>query len=158
MGRKQAEEELLTQTILEMNGCKTEDINTFQAFPGKKQKIRELLEECGDGNQELNRRRGLFDLILSRKQKLQFYLIEREDHTMGLPAGCDLNRPETFETLMLFDELAGVLEEIASQALQQNSSMELDADLMKILGLLNDAPYERLDKLLDSLLILTEKQ
>ncbi|MCI6731673.1 MAG: hypothetical protein MR487_05045, partial [Lachnospiraceae bacterium] len=79
-------------------------------------------------------------------------------HTWGLPSGCDLNNPDSFETLMLFDELAGVLDEIAMQALQQNSSVELDDSLKALLGMLNDAPYEKLDQVLDCLLILTEKQ
>ena len=148
---------LLAETILGMNGFKLEDVDTWQSFTVKKQKIQELLEECGNENQELNRRQGLLQLILNRRQKLQFYLVEKEDHTFSLPVSCDLNDPETFETLMLFDELAGVLEEIAQQELQKNSNMELDESLMKILGLLNEAPYEKLDQVLDSLLILTEK-
>lgn len=151
-------DKLLAETILGMNGCTVDDIGTWQPFQEKKAKIRELLEECGTGNQELNRRVGLIELILSRKQKLQFYLVEKPDRTFGLPENCDLNRPETFETLMLFDELAGVLEEIAGQAIQKNSSMELDDNLMKILGLLNEAPYEKLDQILDCLLVLTERQ
>ena len=149
---------LLAETILGMNGCSVDDIGTWQLFSGKKKKVKELLEECGTDNQELNRRMGLIDLILSRRQKLQFYLVEKPDHTFGLPENCDLNRPETFETLMLFDELAGALEEIAEQAFQKNSGMELDDNLMKILGMLNEAPYEKLDQVLDCLLILTEKQ
>lgn len=148
---------LLAETILGMNGFNLEDVDTWQSFTAKKQKIQELLEECGSENQELNRRQGLLQLILNRRQKLQFYLVEKEDHTFSLPVSCDLNDPETFETLMLFDELAGVLEEIAQQELQKNSNMELDESLMKILGLLNEAPYEKLDQVLDSLLILTEK-
>lgn len=149
-------DKMLEETILGMNGCRPEDVGTWQCFYRKKEKIRELLEECGTDNAELNRRMGLIQLILSRRQKLQFYLVEKEDHTFGLPDNCDLNRPETFETLMLFDELAGVLEEIAEQSLQKNSSMELDDQLMKILGLLNEAPFEKLDHVLDCLLILTE--
>ncbi|MCI7098043.1 MAG: hypothetical protein MR966_03815 [Lachnospiraceae bacterium] len=149
---------LLAETILEMNGCTADDIGTWQPFTGKKEKVRELLEECGSDNQELNRRMGLINLILTRRQKLQFYLVEKPDHTLGLPENCDLNQPDTFETLMLFDELAGVLEEIANQAIQKNSTMELDDNLLKILGLLNEAPYEKLDQVLDCLLILTEKQ
>lgn len=150
-------DQLLAKTILEMNGCKPEDIDTWQPFCRKKKIIRELLDECGTDNAELNRRMGLIELILSRRQKLQFYLVEKADHTFGLPESCDLNRPETFETLMLFDELAGALEEIAQQAVQKNSTVELDENLMKILGMLNAAPYEKLDQVLDCLLILTEK-
>ncbi|MDD7389784.1 MAG: hypothetical protein PUG60_09030 [Lachnospiraceae bacterium] len=149
---------LLAETILEMNGCTVEDIGTWQFFYEKKEKVKKLLEECGADNQELNRRMGLIELILSRRQKLQFYLVEKPDHTFGLPENCDLNRPETFETLMLLDELAGTLEEIAEQAVQKNSVMELDDNLMKILGLLNEAPYEKLDQVLDCLLLLTERQ
>lgn len=150
-------DQLLAETVLEMNGCRLEDIGTWQPFCEKKKKIKELMEECGENNAELNRRRGLIDLILSRRQKLQFYLVEKADHTFGLPQSCDLNHPETFETLMLFDELAGALEEIAQQAFRKNSNMELDENLMKILGLLDEAPYEKLDQVLDCLLILTEK-
>lgn len=153
----ETKEQLLMETILGMNGFRPEDIGTWQLFREKKGKIRELLEECGTDNGELNRRIGLVELILSRRQKLQFYLVEKEDHTFGLPEHCDMNHPETFETLMLFDELAGALEEIAGQAVQKNSSMELDESLMKILGLLNEAPYEKLDQVLDCLLVLTEK-
>lgn len=149
---------LLTETILGMNGFTVDDIGTWQTFHEKKEKVKALLEECSSDNQELNRRMGLIELILSRRQKLQFYLVEKPDHMFGLPENCDLNRPETFETLMLFDELAGVLEEIAGQAIQKNSSMELDDNLMKILGLLNEAPYEKLDQILDCLLVLTERQ
>lgn len=151
------EKQLLTETILGMNGFRPEDIGSWQFFYGKKDTIRKLLGECGTDNEELNRRMGLMELILSHRQKLQFYLVEREDHTFGLPENCDMNHPETFETLMLFDELAGVLEEIAGQAIQKNSSMELDENLMKILGILNQAPYEKLDQVLDCLLVLTEK-
>lgn len=154
----QIDNNMLAETILEMHGCHLNEVGTFQMFSEKKKKIRELLEECGTENAELNRRRGLLELILNSRQKLQFYLVEQEDHTFGLPGSCDLNRPETFETLMLFDELTGVLEEIARQALQKNSSTELDDNLMKILGLLNEAPYEKLDQVLDCLLILTEKR
>lgn len=156
-GTRQMGDQLLAETILGMHGCKLEDVGTWQNFTQKKKKLREILEECGTENAELNRRRGLLDLILTRRQKLQFYLIEKEDHTFGLPENCNLNEPESFETLMLLDELAGILEEIAQQALQKNSSMELDEGLMKILGLLNEAPYEKLDQVLDCLLILTER-
>lgn len=149
--------ELLTETILQMHGCRPEEIGTWLSFDKKKTVIKELLEECGTDNAELNRRMGLINLILERKQKLQFYLVKKSDGTFGLPDSCDLNEPETFETLMLFDEFAGALEEISHQALQKNSSMELDESLMKILGLLNEAPYEKLDQILDSLLILTER-
>lgn len=148
---------LLYETILQMNGCSPEEVGQYLAFDSKKQKIRELLDECGTANLELNRRMGLIRLILDRKQKLQFYLVEQENHTWGLPSGCDLNDPDSFETLMLFDELAGVLDEIAMQVLQQNSSVELDDSLKVLLGMLNDAPYEKLDQVLDCLLILTEK-
>ena len=148
---------LLAETILGMHGCKLEEIGTWQHFTEKKKRIKELLEECGTENEELNRRRGLIELILARRQKLQFYLIEKADHTFGLPENCNLNEPESFETLMLLDELAGVLEEIAQQAYQKNSSMELDDNLMRILELLNAAPYEKLDRVLDSLLLLTER-
>lgn len=155
--KQQIGDRLLAETILEMNGCKWEEVGTWQHFTEKKEKIQELLEECGTENDELDRRRGLIELILARRQKLQFYLVEKEDHTFGLPEHCNLNEPESFETLMLFDELAGTLEEIAQQSFQKNSSMELDEGLMKILGLLNEAPYEKLDQVLDCLLILTEK-
>lgn len=155
--KQQIGDRLLAETILEMHGCKWEEVGTWQYFTEKKKKIQELLEECGTENDELNRRRGLIELILARRQKLQFYLVEKEDHTFGLPEHCNLNEPESFETLMLLDELAGTLEEIAQQSFQKNSSMELDEGLMKILGLLNEAPYEKLDQVLDCLLILTEK-
>lgn len=148
---------LLAETILEMNGCRKEDVGNYIAFEGKKKKVREMLEDCGTDLPELNRRMGLIEMILDRRQKLQFYLVEKPDHSWGLPERCDLNDPESFETLMLFDELAGVLEEIAMQALQKNSSMELDDNLKRLLGILNDAPYEKLDMILDSLLVLTER-
>ena len=54
---------LLAETILGMNGFKLEDVDTWQSFTVKKQKIQELLEECGSENQELNRRQGLLQLI-----------------------------------------------------------------------------------------------
>lgn len=150
-------DQLLAETILAMHGCTPEQVGTWQYFAKKKEKVQELLEECGTENEELNRRRGLLELILAHRQKLQFYLVEKDNHTFGLPESCNLNDPDSFETLMLFDELAGVLEEIYNQNLQKNSSMELDYNLMKILGLLNEAPYEKLDQVLDCLLILTEK-
>ena len=153
----QMEKELLTQTILEMNGCKAEEVGTYIAFESKKAKIREIMEEISDSNQEMNRRKGLLMLILERRQKLQFYLVETADHHYQLPKNCDLNNPESFETLMLFDELAGVLEEIAQQEIQKQSSIQLDENLMRILGMLNEAPYEKLDQVLESLLVLTER-
>lgn len=124
MSENQIGDKLLAETILEMNGCALEEIGTWQMFSKKKEKIEELLAECGMEDEELNRQRGLIDLILSRRQKLQFYLVEQEDRTFALPKNCDLNDPETFETLMLFDELAAVLEEISQHSLQKNSSME----------------------------------
>lgn len=149
---------LLAETILAMNGFQLEDIGTWQFFIEKKQTIKRLFEDCGKENAELNRRRGLLLFILEHRQKLQFYLVEKEDHTFALPTSCDLNQPDTFETLMLWDELAGVLEEIAQQELQKNSQTELDENLLKILGLLQEAPYQKLDQILESLLILTEKE
>ena len=158
METEHSQKRLLTETILAMNGFQPEDIGTWQKFSQKKDKIREQLQECDPTDPELLRRQGLLSLILDRRQKLQFYLTEREDHNWGLPSSCDLNDPETFETLMLFDELAGTLEEIARQQLSRNSSTLLDENLMSILGLLQEAPYKKLDQLLDCLLILTEKE
>ena len=152
------DKESMTAMVINMHGFKPEDIGTYQEFSDKKEEIKGLLEACdAEHDDKLMREMGALNVILDKRQKLQFYLVEQEDGNFGLPQSMDPYDVYTYETIMLFDELISCLEEIYRASLQKKSSTKLDDSLLALLGLLNEAPYERMSDIVGCLLLLTEK-
>ena len=138
-------------------GFTVDQIGTYQQFDAKKRRIKEYLEAIGDGDTEIQSRQEVLDIILKNRQKLCFYLEKKADGTYGLPENMNPADPDTYETLMLFDELASVLEDILMRSRQHDGGMELEGTLAAFVEEMNQRTYERLDLLLGCLMTITER-
>ena len=147
----------LTEGSLGAYGFTVEQIGTYQKFDAKKRRIKEYLEAIGDGDAEILSRHEVLDIILENRQKLCFYLEKKDDGSYGLPDNMNPADPDTYETLMLFDELASVLEDILMRSRQHDGGMELEGALASFMEEMNRRTYERLDLLLGCLMTITER-